>query len=428
MLTTICRASNTSNRHKLALAATVFAVCSTSLVTTAMGKTTLTYFTWGGNAELATRKQQIDIFEAENPGIKIKLQASSSYDDQLPAMCAAGIAPDIVNVCNDLLHVRGKLFADLNPMIKADKSFRRSEIYSVAMDTMRYGDAQIALPFIAKPTVNLINIDLLYKAGLKAPVDGWTWDDLMTIGTKTTSVSSEGKRTYGIAGISPITTVWGFGGDFYNADRTGCIINSPESLKGLTYFLDLINRWQVAPRRDWGDVSAFTLGKSAVTEGMSWEIGETCKTIKNKFRWNLMTFPQDAQGHRKSDTRVDGLSISLSCKHKKEAYRFLRFMTLDKRAQTLQMKDGVPILNSVAATDTYTSWSPYTGVTIDRSVYLQTLAFGAIQPFGGSQRVIAENWRAEISKAIAGKQSAIDVLRKFQDKANQILKKPGSLN
>ena len=84
---------------------------------------------------------------------------------------------------------------------------------------------------------------MIEKAGLKVPpADGnWTFEDLITLAKGLTK--SEGGRTtvYGyLSGLGDVTAneylvgmMRAFGGDVFDADGKKCLLNTPESIKGL---------------------------------------------------------------------------------------------------------------------------------------------------------------------------------------------------
>ena len=90
---------------------------------------------------------------------------------------------------------------------------------------------------------------MVKKAGLKMPPDdgNWTFEDLITLAKGLTK--SEGGRTtvYGIMpGFRTATANEGivgllraFGGDLFDADGKKCLLNTPESIKGLKVMADL---------------------------------------------------------------------------------------------------------------------------------------------------------------------------------------------
>ena len=85
------------------------------------------------------------------------------------------------------------------------------------------------------------------------PQDGWTYKDFLDIVQKLTIPGQYGVGVPADASdpsnvmsmFAPI--LWAFGGDFLTADNSAAAINSPDSVKAITFWSDLYLKYHVTP-------------------------------------------------------------------------------------------------------------------------------------------------------------------------------------
>lgn len=152
---------------------------------------TLTFTTWGTDAELAGFRAAIAAFEAANEGSTVELNAVP-YEQMftnIDAQLQAGNPPDIFRVPYYTFGAyagRGQLL-DLKPLLSAD---RQAQFTPQAWAAVQNGDGTFGLPHHTDTSAILVNLDLFRQAGIDAseiptsPENAWTWDQLDALGER----------------------------------------------------------------------------------------------------------------------------------------------------------------------------------------------------------------------------------------------------
>nr|WP_315266433.1 sugar ABC transporter substrate-binding protein [Microbacterium lemovicicum] len=150
---------------------------------------TLTFTTWGTDAELAGFRTAIAAFESANPGQTVTLNAVpyEQMFSNIDAQLQAGNPPDIFRVPYYTFGAyagRGQLL-DLKPLLSSD---RQAQFTEPAWAAVQNQGGVFGLPHHTDTSAILVNTELLAAAGItEVPTsvdDAWTWEELAAIGDK----------------------------------------------------------------------------------------------------------------------------------------------------------------------------------------------------------------------------------------------------
>lgn len=142
---------------------------------------------WGGQARHDYTLKVIEMYQQQNPNVKIEAEYAS-FDDywkKLAPQAAANQLPDIIQMDMSYLSQyggRGQL-EDLEPYTKSGKL----DVSGVSANTLASGklDGKLyQLPLGVNALAVQMDAELLKKAGVEAPAKNWTWDDIDAIGQK----------------------------------------------------------------------------------------------------------------------------------------------------------------------------------------------------------------------------------------------------
>jgi multiple sugar transport system substrate-binding protein len=296
---------------------------------------------WGSQEEIQAYQQVLRIFQERNPGIQVEYIniPSNEYLAKITAMMAAGSPPDVFFINNiDFpgLASRGVL-KPLDPFIQRDK-YPTGDIFPGILKAFQWEGAQYGLPRDVSNLVVFYNRNLLRKAGLPDPKPDWTWDDFLRY-AKALTVEKDGKRVQW--GVSFQTFylfwepwVWSAGGRFYSPDHSKFLLNSPSSLEGLQFYLDLRYKHHVAPTpeeaQDRGAFTMFLNGQTGMIVDGRWRV-PTLKA-RAKFDFDVVPFPRGKAG---SIVDIDGSGwvMAAGTRNPEAAWKLLSFLAGPEASQ-----------------------------------------------------------------------------------------------
>ncbi|MFG6446555.1 ABC transporter substrate-binding protein [Microbacterium sp. P07] len=148
---------------------------------------TLTFTTWGTDAELAGFRSTIAAFEAANEGVTVELNAVP-YEQMftnIDAQLQAGNPPDLFRVPYYTFgaYAGREQLLDLSPHLSAG---RQEQFTPAAWAAVQSGDKPFGLPHHTDTSAILVNLDLLRSAGIDSVPqtleEAWTWEQLAEVG------------------------------------------------------------------------------------------------------------------------------------------------------------------------------------------------------------------------------------------------------
>jgi multiple sugar transport system substrate-binding protein len=296
---------------------------------------------WGSQEEIQAYQQVLRVFQERNPGIQVEYIniPSNEYLAKITAMMAAGSPPDVFFINNiDFpgLASRGVL-KPLDPFIQRDK-YPTGDIFPGILKAFQWEGAQYGLPRDVSNLVVFYNRNLLRKAGLPDPKPDWTWDDFLRY-AKALTVEKDGKRVQW--GVSFQTFylfwepwVWSAGGRFYSPDHSKFLLNSPPSVEGLQFYLDLRYKHHVAPTpeeaQDRGAFTMFLNGQTGMIVDGRWRV-PTLKA-RAKFDFDVVPFPRGKAG---SIVDIDGSGwvMAAGTRNPEAAWKLLSFLAGPEASQ-----------------------------------------------------------------------------------------------
>ena len=304
----------------------------------------------------------IEDFEKAYPQYKLSIDClpTSGYFENAVTAILAGSPPDILNLDSQWLSsfAGKKLLTDLTADIlpKVNEADFKSSVWDLSF----YEGKMYGFPCRRSGGALYYNKTMFDDAGVAYPKKGWTYDDLLDMAKKIT-VPDE-KYGYGIAAdisnqsdiiLSFAPVLWGFGGDFFNADNTKCTLDQPNAIKALTWQVELYTKYKVVPE---GSISyqitrdcmpMFANNKIAMLP--SGEQGIVTYSEYPDLKWDIVEFPNGGWNKAAGWT----FTIPVTAKHKKEALDFLLWWAKPE----VQAKLNVRIPSNLKAWDLAAPWN-----------------------------------------------------------------------
>lgn len=321
-------------------------------------ETVITMSHWGGETDEKTYRERADLYEASHPGVKIEINyMPSDHIQKLNTMFAGGTAPDIVVLAEDVHSFSSKgLLFPLDDYVEQAGIDVTARVGQTAVDTYSYDGKLYGIADRGGSMVLFYNKDMFDAAGVAYPTSDWTWEDMLAASKAMTGGSGEDET-------------WGFGSEtwwpywmnwIYQAggrvidDDGNLVINSPESVKGLTFLQELTTVHDVMPtREEYANMGSgasagtvFAQGRIGMVENGLWFFSSLQDV---DFNYDVV----EAFGGDKKVTAPFGsaMTISSTCKNPDIAFDIINFMT-DVEAQNVIVKNledapaNLEVLNS----------------------------------------------------------------------------------
>lgn len=191
----------------------------------------------------------LDNFQAANPNIKVEFmeQPWGQYNEKFTAAFAADAGPDVSYQTESFPRfVTAGHILQLDDLIAAS-GFKKDFFYPRTWETATYGGKIYSLPWIIGGSNLFWNKDLFEQAGLDPEKAPDTTEEFLDAAKKITAL---GNDTYGFSTARDWheNGQWPrrFGGEWFDAEMTKCIVDSPEAIAGFQYLYDLIYKDKVS--------------------------------------------------------------------------------------------------------------------------------------------------------------------------------------
>lgn len=295
---------------------------------------------------------------AYDPGV------NQGYFEKLKTELASGTAPDIFWIGGVELadFVATGQVLDIKPYIDKDPNFKLTDFYDQTIQELSRDGKVYGLPRDISTMVVYYNEDLFKAANLPTPKElteqgKWDWNALMESSRKLTDPA---QGQYGAGWGNWWGPGWGYfvnaaGGSPFNADRTGCALNSAEAIEGArfaqTFYTDKL--------RPTGDDAAVENLFNAGKVGMLWSGRWTTPGVRQnaKFAWDVAEMPA---GKQKSTWLFWGpYLINAKTANPDAAWEVLKQITsAEAMGKVAEMGSNVPARKNQEAVDLFLKSSP----------------------------------------------------------------------
>lgn len=322
--------------------------------------------------EIGNYRTLIKTFEADNPGIKIKmvsLEETLGFDSngfgQWPENATEQLltAADIMST-NSIGTVNGSsgLLLDLRPLIEADSTFDRNDFYPNALENFEFNGGVWALPTELNFTLIFYNKDAFDAVNLDYPQPGWSWDDLLTAAQATTVREGDEVVQWGLVQSSrnPVEFI---------RPRAGILVDNttdpptpqferPEVAETLQWYRDLFLLHEVAPvleEPEIGEDGSFLPPEHELIENGEaaiWpEWGGVWQWRNTQVNLGVVPFPVDAPDDHTNQAYISGYAVSAGTRHPEAAWRWINFLSQQPSTDDFSADAAVPARRSVAEAD-----------------------------------------------------------------------------
>lgn len=379
---------------------------------------TLTYATWSEDQKPAMQ-QIADAFHQKNPNITIEVQALPwpEFWTKLQVGAESSTAPDSFWMLAD----KYQPYADAGMLLDMDQPIKDAGLdtskYPKAIVDMYTRDGKLwGLPKDFDTNGLWYNKELFDKAGVKYPDESWTWQDMRDAAKKLTDKS---KGVFGVA--APISGQSGYyntilqaGGKVLSDDKKKAEFDSPESVRGLQFWVDLVKDGSSPSLKQMSDtepVTMFMQGKVAMYQSGAYWAKRFYDDKAFRPKVGVAPLPQDKQ----RATVTSGILNAgyAKSKHPEQLKKWLLFLGGQEAAE-IQGKTGA-VLPAYAGTEqTWVDSMPEfkLGIFIEASKYAQPL------PVSDNSAAWTPLEAEKLAPAWEGKQSVEEAAKQLTEAVN----------
>ncbi len=305
---------------------------------------TLTFTTWGTDAELAGFRSAISGFEAANAGSKVNLNAVpyEQMFSNIDAQLQAGNPPDVFRVPYYTFGSyagRGQLL-DLSTQVSSDFSSRFTD---AAWAAVQNSGKPYGVPHHTDTTAILYNKAAMTAAGITSvPTeldDAWTWDEFTGIAQKLRKSLASSKYPFGYNwqgnGVTRwLTWLFEADGRFLNEDLVTPAINSAAGTAALDYTKNFFPQ-KFVPANDSVKSTTYAADSwyaqtTAMVFSGAFQIPDADSTLK--FEWGATFAPRNKRAA--SDFGGNALVVTAKTTKAKLAASFLDYVTQQEQMKS----------------------------------------------------------------------------------------------
>ena len=334
--------------------ASTAAATPSGATTAAADPVTITYSVWAGT-QTPAMKQIAAAFTKENPNIHVNVQETPwpQYWSTLQTGAQGGTAPDAFWMLAQQIRpfAAGGQLLDISDEIKAE-NVDLSKYPQAVIKLYDQGDGKIyGLPKDFDTNGVWYNKALFDAAGVAYPTADWTWDDF-----RATAKALTKNGVWGVA--APVdyqggyyNTIYQAGGQVISADGKKAELDTPEAIKGLQFWTDLMKDGSSPTLKQLSDTEAETMfeqGKVAMyMSGAYWAL-QLYQNQALRPNIGVAPLPVGPAGRATVSSGIENVGFA-GTKHPAEVKKFLLFAS-GEEAANIQATGGA-VLPAYAGTE-----------------------------------------------------------------------------
>ena len=299
----------------------------------AQAPTTLTLAVWGAQAEQDAFNAIADRFNAQNPGVTVKLEVNGSAQHYqiVDTKLAGHQAPDLFRVQYQQLgrYAAARAVIDLSKYLDAGYG---DAFLPAFWKAVSFKGGIYALPQHTDTFALYVNRDLLAKTGLQLPTkleESWSWADFIKAGRAMKTAGAP----YGFAmswqnsvGYRFLPFLYQHGGQLLSDDLSRATLSDPKGVETIAWCQSWFKEGLAPPstsiKSSEQPQNLFANGTIGMLLGGDWQIPFLSKSAAAP--WEVTYMPHDVA--MASDLGGNAVAVSRDCKQPELAAKFLKFM------------------------------------------------------------------------------------------------------
>ncbi|MHA6480855.1 ABC transporter substrate-binding protein [Paenibacillus sp. strain BS8-2] len=389
----------------------------------------LQFSIWGNDAHKAMYEELVKAFQVEHPNVEVEIVTIpfADYQQKLSIMLASKTAPDVGWLAERMIpqFLESGQLVDIAASVKDDADYNFADVFPSTLELFSKEDKLYGIPFSTPPVLIYYNKTLFQEKGLKTPSElyaegNWNYDEFLKAAK---TIADPGKGVYGVKLVREwknwsdalLPLFWSHGADVFNADGTEFTLNSPEGVKALQVYNDMLFKDSVHPKP--GDEITFDTGKIGMyTDRYSYVSKARAVT---DFEWDIAPMPEGMNG-RGTSLGYAGYSV-FETEHPEEATAFLKFVT-NAQSMGVTSQYFVPSRKSVLESDVFLKAAPQPSAESIQVAVLEQMEGARIAPGHKNWQQIDVKVQTLLDYLYTQSESVEDVLARMESEVSPLLK------
>jgi multiple sugar transport system substrate-binding protein len=338
----------------------------------------LTHTFWGTSAEWQLWVAFDDQFSAEHPGISvISEHIPTQYESQIMMRRAADDMPNVLNMQDEPFprYADQDVYTNLDPFVEMDAAeLDLDDFFPQLLDMFKWdkntktwmAGSQYAMPWDGAGILWYYNMDLFDELGLEPPANnGWDWtmDEFLDLCLQIAEFDSDGNMTRGAFGLPTwvyhMPFIMTMGGMYVDQAATKCLMDTPESIAAVQYYMDLRLKHHVCPyTSEFAGMSALDLfreGTVPMNLTGPWWFPDLRAIPWEELRWDCLHFPKNpTTGERYVRQSWDGMAIGVDTENQDASWEYIKFiLSHEGQARIAELGRAMPARPSVANSEDF---------------------------------------------------------------------------
>lgn len=365
----------------------------------------------------------IEEFEKSHSNIDVELQLTpwSQYWVKLDAAAGSGNAADVM-----WMNVFLPKYADANVVMPIDELVTKENIdlnqWTKSMiDLYTYNGKLYGLPKGQDVVDVYYNKEIFDKYGVEYPKDGWTWEDMKTIGAQLRdAIKEKGGSEYPLVmELDSQPSYYNFihqeGGFIISPDGTTNGFDKPETIKAMQDVTDLMTEGVMAEYKVLSDTKGtdlFLSQKAAMVFAGSWKASVI---DESSFSQNVGVVQMPKKSSNNASV-LGGLCyvINATSKHPDEAWEFTKYLA-GAESNKMQAEGKIDMPAFVGVQDSYVP----NFKNIDAKVIIETtknsFPYPSHKALAEFDPIISENAQAIFSGQVSAEEGCKTIYEQVQE-------------
>lgn len=404
------------------------------------GDKQLTFMFRGGTDEEKAYKAAIKQFEADHPGVSVKVvvTAADQYATKLKAAITGKQIPDVFYIAPGDVRsfAHSGVLLDLTEYIENNENINLDNIWQYGVDSYRFdGEKQgqgsiYAMPKDVGPFALGYNKTMFEEAGIPVPDKDtpMTWDEFIKVNQQLTKDNDgDGKiDQYGTGfNINWVlqSFVWSNGADFLDESQTKVTVDTPEFAEALQWFADHQNKYKITPSIEDAQTldtyQRWMNGELAFFPVAPWDLSTFDRELD--FDYDVIPYPAGKTGKTASWIGTLGIAVGATTKHPDLATELVYYLSADPDTQKALADARIQIPN---LKDMAKEWAADTSMRPEnKEEYLQIVEdYGRALPANNTYNAEWYDYFFDnVQPVLDGKKTAAEYVKEVQPKMQELL-------